>query len=161
MSDFRIRYGMALGPYGSVGISSAGHLITPGDTTPDVSLGTFFVTTNTSATTLTYFDVVGQGGINPTANNGKVITLLFQDNLTTIANAGRIVYAGTNAAFTSGQTISFIFYNSSWYQYPVSAEIGVAGGETVKTVTVAGTIAPNIAGVSLLIVNAGLFWPVR
>ena len=151
MSDFRIRYGMALGPYGSAGATSANHLITPGDTTPDVSLGAFFVTANTSATTITYFDQVGPGGDSGVANNGKVITLLFQDNLTTIANAGQIFQAGTQGAFTSGQTVSFIAYNSAWYEYP---DTRVIGRETVKTVTVAGAaLAPNVAGVSILIVN--------
>lgn len=151
MSDFRIRYGLAYGPYGTAGPTSANHLITPGDTTPNVSLGAFFVTANTSATTITYFDVVGAGGIDPTANNGKVITLLFQDNLTTIANANQIFLAGTQGAFTSGQTVSFISYNSAWYQYPNS---DVVGRETVKTMTLATTdSAPNISGAEVVILT--------
>ena len=151
MSDFRIRYGLALGPYGSAGATSASHLITPGDTTPDVTLGAFFVTANTSATTITYFDVVGGGGVDSTANNGKVISILFQDNLTTIANAGQIFQAGTQAAFTSGQTVSFVYYGSAWYQYPNSQ---VSGREDVKTFTLAaGSAALNVAGVRTAIVT--------
>ena len=151
MSDFRIRYGLALGPYGTAAASSAGHLIVPGDTTPDVSLGSFFVTANTSATAITYFDVLGDAGIPSTAANGKVITILFQDNLTTIANAGQIFYAGSQAAFTSSQTVSFIYYNSAWFQYPNS---GVIGREDVKTYTLAaGSAALNVAGVRTAIVT--------
>ena len=154
MSDFRIRYGLALGPYGSAGATSASHLITPGDTTPDVTLGAFFVTANTSATTITYFDVVGGGGVDSTANNGKVISILFQDNLTTIANAGQIFYAGTQAAFTSGQTVSFIYYNSAFYQYPVTADVSRIGRETVKTyVLTVASAALDVAGVSLAIIT--------
>ena len=154
MSDFRIKYGSAYGPYGSAGATSAQHLLPPQDTTPDVSLGTFFVTNNTSAVTYTYFDVTGAGGIDSTANNGKVISILFQDNNTTIANALQLFMAGTQAAFTSGQTVSLIFYNSAWYQYPFTAHLAPIGREAVKTVTVAGTVAPNVAGVSVLVVNA-------
>ena len=151
MSDFRIRYGLAYGPYGTAGPTSANHLITPGDTTPDVSLGSFFVTANTSATTITYFDVLGAGGIDATANNGKVITLLFQDNLTTVANAGQIFLAGTQAAFTSGQTLSLVYYGSAWYQFPNSE---VIGRENVKTYTLAaGSAAINVAGVRTAIVT--------
>ena len=151
MSDFRIRYGLALGPYGSAGASSAGNLIIPGDTTPDVSLGAFFVTANTSATTITYFDVVGAGGIDSVANNGKVITLLFQDNLTTVANAGQVFLGGTQAAFTSGQTLSLVYYGSAWYQFPNSQ---VIGREDVKTFTLAaGSATLNVAGVRTAIVT--------
>ena len=151
MSDIRIRYGLAMGPYGTAGATSANHLIVPGDTTPDVSLGAFFVTANTTATVISYFDVVGAGGVASTADNGKIITLLFQDNLTTIANAGRIFYAGSNAAFTSGQTVSFVYYNSAWYQWPNSE---VIGREDVKTFTLAaGSAAINVAGVRTAIVT--------
>lgn len=56
MSDFRIRYGMALGPEGTVAHTSAGHLLPIDDTTPDVSQNVFWLTQNTGATTITHLD---------------------------------------------------------------------------------------------------------
>ena len=151
MSDTRFKNGFAFGPYGSAGATSANHLLTPGDTTPDVSLGVFFVTNNTSAVTYTHFDVTGQGGINPTANNGKIITILFQDNNTTIGNSNRIFLSGTGGAFTSGQTLSLVYYNSSWYEFGGQPALG---REEVKTVTLATTTSDqNVAGVSVLILT--------
>ena len=79
MPDTRFRFGLALGPYGSAGATSSTHLFTPGDTTPDVTIGSFFVTANTSATAITYFDVTGQGGVDATANNGKLVFVHLQD----------------------------------------------------------------------------------
>ena len=53
MSDFRIKYGLALGPYGTIGATSGGsgshnigNQFTDGDTTPDISLGSYFLTGN-------------------------------------------------------------------------------------------------------------------
>ena len=151
MGDFRTRYGSAIGPYGTASsVSGAMRLGGIDDTTPDVTEGTFFVTGNTGATTITYFDVRDPGGTPSTAHTGKRIVILANDNLTTIANGGQIFRSTTGAALTSGQTISFVYFNSAWYQEGHSA----LGRENVKTVTVAGaTLAPNVAGTRLLLVT--------
>lgn len=151
MSDFRIKYGFALGPYGTAGATSAQNVFTPGDTTPEVTNGTFFVTANTSATIITYFDIAAPSQASAAANNGKLITILFQDNNTTIANAGQISMAGTGGAASSGQTMTFVLYNSAWFQL---AGAGPVGRSYVLASTVGATIAPNIQGVSVLILNA-------
>ena len=150
MSDFRIRYGSAFGPYGTAAVTSAQNLIPYNDTTPDVTEGTFFVTANTSATTITYFDVREPQGNTSTRHNGKVVLLYFQDNNTTIANAGQIFLSGTGGAMTSGQTLALVYYNSAWVEFGGTARQPLR--EQVKTVTVGGTFAPNVAGVDVLIV---------
>ena len=117
MSDFRLKYGTALGPYGSVGATSAQNLLTPGDTTPDVSLGTFFVTANTSATSISYFDVVGPGGIDPiTAQNGKWLVIRHQDANTTYTPSAVLLLTSTAGALPTNSIIQFIGYNSAWYE---------------------------------------------
>lgn len=152
MSDFRIRYGSAFGPYGTASSVSGAMSFAIDDTTPDVSLGTFFRTANTGATTITYFDVREPQGNTSTQHNGKWFALLAADNLTTIANAGQIFRNGTGAALTSGQVVSFVYFNSAWYEQGSTPDAG--GRETVKSITVAGAaLAPNVAGVRLLIVT--------
>ena len=153
MSDFRVRYGMALSQYGAASAVSGGMQLPIDDATPDVTDGTLFLTANTGATTITYFDVRGPGGLTSLNHNGKLITLLINDNLTTIANAGQLFLSGTGGAMTTGQTISFTYYNSAWYELGVSKSAG--GRESVKTVTVSVTAnqAPNVAGVEVLLVN--------
>jgi len=150
MGDFRIRYGMAYGPYGNVAYASGALRFPIDDATPDVTDGALFLTANTGATTLTYFDVRTPGGLVSLDHQGKVITIIANDNLTTIGRGGQLHVSGTGAALTTGQVISFIYYNSAWYE----ASSTQLGRETVKTVTVAGTVAPNVAGARLLIINA-------
>ena len=109
MADFRIKFGLALGPEGSAAATSSQHLITPGDTTPDVSLGAFFQTANTSATTITYFDLVGRGGDIPggiSEHQGKVIVIRFQDAVTTIQNGGNIWLSNTQGTFDANSILS-------------------------------------------------------
>lgn len=151
MGDFRTRYGSAIGPYGTAStVSGAMRLGGIDDATPDVTEGTFFVTGNTGATTITYFDVREPQGNTSTAHNGKRIVILANDNLTTIANAGQIYRSSTGAALTSGQTISFIYFGSAWYEEGHS----VLGRQEVRTDTIASaTYAPNVAGVHVLLIT--------
>ena len=150
MGDFRVRYGAALGPYGTASTVSGGMRWAIDDTTPDVTLGCFFLTANTGATTITYFDVREPQGNTSTAHNGKWFTVLAQDNLTTIANAGQIFRSSTGAALTSGQTMSFVYFGSAWYETAASE----LGRQEVRTDTVAGaSLAPNVAGVHVLLVT--------
>ena len=149
MGDFRIQYGRALGQYGPAHAVSGGMLFPANDTTPDVSSGSFFLTNNATATAITYFDVVSQGGQVSLLHNGKMVTLLINDNNTTIANAGRIFMEGTNAALTSGTIAEFIYYNSAWYLTNLSENFR----SDVQDVTVNGTGAPSIADARLLILT--------
>lgn len=143
MSDFRVKYGLALGPYGSAGATSAQHIFTPGDTTPDVTVGNFFLTVNTSATTITYFDTVGGGGLPELADNGKVITILFRDSVTTIQNGGNIWLSGTQGALPAGSLLQLIKYNSAWYEMNRASndQTPDQAGARLKTVAWSGTSA--------------------
>ena len=147
MSDMRIKYGLALGPYGTVGTTSSQNLLPPGDTTPDISGGSYFLTANTSATTITYFDGRLEGGL-PGVEEGKIIFILFRDSNTTISNGANLVLADTGGAFQTGQTLMLIHSNSSWFE--VSRGAGATGGG-MQTITVGGTIAPNVAGINRLV----------
>ena len=150
MGDFRIRYGSAIGPYGTASSVSGGMVLSIDDTTPDVTDGTFFLAQNTGATTISYFDVRGPGGVVSTAHNGKRITILANNNLTTIPNAGQIFRSSTGAALTSGQTITLVYFNSAWYEESHSE----LGRQEVRTDTVAGaSLAPNVAGVHVLLIT--------
>ena len=150
MSNWRIKYGAAYGPEGSVGLNSANNLLTPGDTTPDVSNGTFFVTANTSATAMTYFDLVGKGGIDAVSqNNGKVIHILFQDNLTTVQAGASMFLETAQGPQPANSTMDLVFYNSSWVQR--------AGGVTTRfqrlNVSQAGSVTINVTSANYVIIT--------
>ena len=150
MGDFRVRYGFALGKQGATAYVSGAFLFPADDTTPDVTDGTLFLTNNATATTISYFDVRAPGGLVSLDHQGKRITIIANDNLTTLARAGQLHVSGTGATLTTGQTVTFVYYNSAWYEESSSD----LGRETVKTVTVAGAaLAPNVAGAQVLIVN--------
>ena len=116
MSEMRIKTGLAIGPYGTAGPTSSQSIFTPGDTTPDVSNGNFFLTANTSATTISYFDVLGPGGVPSTAANGKLVTILFQDALTTIQNGGNMYLSTVQGAVPANTMLDFVYFNSSWFE---------------------------------------------
>lgn len=152
MSDFRIQYGMALGPEGTYAANSAKTLITPGDTTPDVSTGVLFYTNNTSATAISDFDVYGSGGINgDSQHEGKVITVFFRDALTTITPSSAVNTVGGGSAMPAGTVSEFLLHDGTWseIQRVTPSASGVA-----QSVTLAGSAAPSVAGVEVLLVTA-------
>ena len=151
MSNWRIKYGSAFGPEGSAGLNSANNLITPGDTTPDVSNGTFFLTANTSATTISYFDLVGKGGVDAISqNNGKVIHILFQDNLTTLqATAGAMFLENAQGPQPANSTMDLIFYNSAWVQRAG----GVAPRFQRLNVSQAGSVTINVTSANYVVIT--------
>ena len=114
MSDTRVsKHGFAWGWYGGAGITSANYLLTPQDTTPDVTNGCFFVTNNTSAVTYTYFDL---SGYNATDRNGKYIMIHFRDANTTVQNSGQIWLTDTQGALPANSTLELVYYNSAWVE---------------------------------------------
>ena len=148
MSDFRIRYGLALGPYGTLSTTSANNTFASGDTTPDVSLGTFFLTNNTSATVYTFFDGIQQGGVVG-AEEGKLIVIRTQDANTTLVNGGRLFLAESGGALRSGAVIGLVHSNSAWY------EVFRSGNQqgVITAQNIAGTMAPNVDGVQTLVLS--------
>ena len=151
MADFRFKNGIALGWYGSpLSSTSANMLLTPQDTTPDVTLGNYFLTNNTSTVAITWFDGTLAGGF-PGPEEGKVITIRFQDSNTTIVNGGRMFLAQSGGAFRSGEILSLIHSGSAWYElYRAENAQGVI---TVSNVG-AAVVAPNVDGVKTLILTA-------
>ncbi len=139
---YRIKYGSAIGPLGTYAATSALSLFTAGDTSPDVTDGTLFYSNNTSATTITYFDVTGPGGQGGDSfHQGKVITVFFRDANTSIANGGQIFLAqGSGGAIPANTVIDFILHNSAWYERSRSQ----TNQNYVKTLAVGGT-AQSIA----------------
>ena len=151
MSDFRIHYGSAVGPYGNAAAGSGEFTFTSGDTTPDVTSGTFFITNNTSATTITYFDVLGPGGVVSTAHHGKLLKIFVQDNNTTFANAAQLFLASTGGVVGSGRVLNFVYFNSGWYEDGAGSAVA---REEVKSVTITGaSAAPNVTNTRVLIVS--------
>ena len=151
MADFRIKGGLSLGPYGTVGITSAQHLFTAGDTTPDVSLNSFFLTQNTSATVITYFDGILAGGLLG-SEEGKVIVIRFGDDLTTLVPGAQMLLASSGNTMTSGGTISLIHFNSAW------AELSRSRGATDNffVTAVAGTFGVNVDRRTYVLLNNGV-----
>ena len=151
MGNNRIRYGLAYGPEGSAGATSAGHIFTPGDTTPDVSNGVFFLSVNTSATAISYFDLVGKGGIDAVSqNNGKVIKILFIDALTTINNAGNVILADTTGAIPANTVMDLVHYNSSWYEISRSRNNQTQSGLRRLNLNVAASNAINVTSANIV-----------
>ena len=138
MSDYRIRYGWAIGPEGTYAANSALTLITPGDTTPDVSNGVLFYTNNTSATAISYFDVVGPGGgLGVSEHQTKCIRVFFRDSLTTVNNSGQIFLASSQGALAANTIMDFLFHNSAWYETgrSVNAQNAQEATPVVKSVS--------------------------
>lgn len=154
MSDFRIKFGQAIGPEGTYAANSAATLITQGDTTPDVTTGCLFYTNNTSTTTISYFDVAGN---DPTSQHqGKVITVFFRDALTSVANSNQVFLStGSGGLVPANTVVSFLYHNSAWYetsrsQNNQSVVQTIAVGGTNQTVAVNGAqlilLAPSVTG---------------
>lgn len=153
MGDFRIRYGWALGPEGTFAAMSDRTLITPGDTSPDVSLGSIFYTNNTSATTITYWDVTGPGGASIASANheGKVIYVYFNDANTSITASSVVLLKGGSGVIPAGTWSKFVLRNSAWYE--VSRETPAATGD-VQTFTLGGTSNTlNVTGLKVAIIT--------
>lgn len=152
MADFRIPGGLSLGPYGTVGLTSGRHLFRAGDTTPDVSLGSFFLTQNTSATVIRYFDGVLAGGLTG-IEEGKVIVIRFGDDFTTLVPGSQMLLASSGNTMTSGGTISLIHFNSAWTE--LARTRGATDNFFVPAVTaVAGTFSVNVDRRTYLLLNA-------
>ena len=85
------------------------------DATPDVSDGGLFYTNNATATTITHFDLL-EYGRKSADYEGKVITVFFLDNNTTIANAGNVFLSSTSNTFMANQSIQLMHSRSAWYE---------------------------------------------
>lgn len=116
MSDFRAKWGWALGPiWTTTGqtTDSRTPVFAESNTRPDVTLGTLFYTNNTTNTTIVDFN------LNTTVRNGneyegKVINLYFLDNSTRLANAGNLRLATSDGLQGANNFIALMYHNSGW-----------------------------------------------
>ena len=155
MADFRIQ-SLALGPYGTTAINTNATasltkplLLPQQDATPDITRGSYWLTENTSAVAITYFDGTLAGGVDG-VEEGKMIVLLFRDSMTSIVNGAQMFLAKSGGAFLRNEAIALVHSNSAWYELMRSQNSQV---ET-RVLNVGTTLGVNVDGVATLILNA-------
>ena len=156
MGPTRFPYGEARGFVNNFNYrSTTANLFTQSDATPDVTTGDLFYTNNTDNTTITYFDL--QDYANRAANyEGKVITVLFLDNSTRLANAVNLYLAGTNNLLnrdaTSIHGITLMHSRSGWYEL----QRHMTNRNEVLQYSISGTSSLNVDDVKVgLVLNTG------
>lgn len=181
MGDTRFKNGLALGPYANFFIRTD-NLFSENDTTPDVTNGSLFYSNNTTATAISTFDLTVPGGgasSNASQFEGKVINVVFLDNLTSATRSTGLQTTDLqNTPFGANSVASFIYHNSAWVELyrsnnnpevssvlktSVTGSTGLAvSGNTitiVHTATAANTSINSISGgylgQLLTIINAG------
>ena len=161
---YRQPYGDALGFANHFQFSNApvasgtAGLFTSGDTTPDVTVGQFFIANNTSATVISYFDMARYAEKSADYSGKKITVMIVDNGSTSFANAGQMYLANTGPATIGTQPAFFTFvqFNSAWYEIEstrinrtvnqLSVTIGSASSINVdgtSFVTVAGTAATS------------------
>lgn len=96
-------------------------------TAPDISFGSLFYTNNTGATTITNFTqtwtgrsgaltAAGQTDTSGPPPEGKLITIIFLDNSTQLANNANLVLAGTNNLLGTTNAITLLGSNGRWIE---------------------------------------------
>ena len=156
MGPTRFPYGEALGFVNNFNYrSTTANLLTEGDATPNVTTGSLFYSNNTSNTTITHFDLDDYA--NRAANyEGKIITVLFLDNSTRLANAVNVYLAGTNNLVnrdaTSIHGITLMHSRSGWYEL----QRHMTNRNEVLQYSISGTSSLNVDDVKVgLILNTG------
>lgn len=136
MGDFRIPFGFALGRQNNF-FARTDNLFGQSDATPDVTLGSLFFSNNTSNTTITGFDLTStsQAGNNAGAFEGKLITVMFLDGSTRLANAAPLYLSGSDGLQGANNIISLVYHNSGWY-------------ETYRSVNINNIVTANSAGLT-------------
>ena len=116
MGPTRFPNGQALGFVNNFNYrGDTANLFAQGDTTPDVTLGGLFYANNTQDTVITHFDL--QDYANRAANyEGKVITVIFLDNSSRLANGGRVFLAGSDDLLGANHSITLMHSRSGWYE---------------------------------------------
>ena len=159
MGDFRFTYGIARGPEGNFQ-ARTDNLFASTDATPDVSAGNLFYTNNASATSITYFDVIGA---NPVAlHQGKEIRVLNLDNNTTYVSGSQLrLMNGQSVNPVAGAVFNFIFVNSVWYEifrsYNTANVINVSSSSIGAGANGVVTIGPHVEELDVLVAAASTF----
>lgn len=115
----RLPFGLSFVKPGAV---SGAYTFVAGDTTPDVSLGTFFVTAS-SAVTITNFDGGERGKIIIVYSNSAGATTIQNsaggvnlDNLVYNVSSGflKVTTNTGNAVLLNGEAVSFVHNGTDW-----------------------------------------------
>lgn len=142
MGDFRIPFGLALGRQNNF-FARTDNLFGQSDATPDVTAGNLFFSNNTSNTTITNFDLVSN---HTTGNNagqfeGKVITVMFLDDSTRLANATPLYLSGSDGLQGANNIISLVYHNSGWYETYRSINVSNFVTATSASLGATGTVS--------------------
>lgn len=150
----RFPYGQALGfsnqfrTYGgsTVAGNTAGNI--SGSATPNVSSGELFYTNNTAAVTITHFELDNYARLAPDYE-GKIITVVFLDTATQLANSGRLFLSSTNNLVGANNNITLMHSRSGWYELNRS----YVNRTEAQVYTINGSSSINVDGVSLAIIS--------
>ena len=122
MADFRIPYGLALGKVNNF-FAQTNNVFTSGDATPDVTLGSLFFTSNTSNTSISDFEfnitgpIPGMSAHGSVAGQfeGKIFTLVYLDDSTTLVRGARLIVAGDNLTMPANTVSDFVYHKHQCY----------------------------------------------
>lgn len=142
-------------------------LLAQASTAPDVSFGSLFYTNNSSTTIITDFKTtwMGRSGSNLASGQvdtsgpppeGKLITIVFLDNSTQLANAGNLILAGTDNLAGANHVITLLGSNGKWIEIERSKNTTAQ----VSTFTIGTASSINSNDVSLAFIT-GTATPVQ
>ena len=151
MGDTRFKNGLAYGPYGNF-FARSDNIFGQADATPDVSNGNLFFSNNTSTTIITHFDLQAPPGDTSATYHqvyeGKTIKVVFLDDSTGLANAGRLSLASSDNLQGANNSIELLYHNSAWIEFGRSynnSSIITVESKSLYTVS-AGTGGVNVRG---------------
>lgn len=130
MGPTRFPYGQAKGFVNNFNYrgTTAG-LFAEADATPDVTTGDLFYANNTTATVITHLDLQDYG--NRSVNyEGKVVTVIFLNTATQLANGGRMFLVGSDDLAGTNHSITLMHSRSAWYEISRSKVNQNGGFET-------------------------------
>jgi hypothetical protein len=139
MSVTRFPYGLGLSIAKNFEAKSA-NVFGEADTTPSVADGSLFYTNNTTNTIITHFD---------SGEEGQLITIVFIDNSTTVANSNRLYLQGSGALKGANNSITLINHNSAWHE--ISRSVNTSDVRSVAITGGASSINVDYCKVALLV----------
>ena len=157
MGDTRFKGGLAFGPYNNF-FATSENILPEGDTTPDVTNGNLFFSNNSTNTTITHFDLTvtgGGSGSNAGAFEGKCIKVVFLDNSTGLANAGRLVLATSDNLQGKNNSIELVYHNSSWIEFNRSTNQSNFISVSSTTWLTVSDVVPNASTGNVIIRGRG------
>lgn len=145
MADSRFN-GISIGKYNNFYARTDG-AFTSGDTTPDVSLYGLYYSNNSSATTITDFDLAATSQ-GPGQYEGKQLKYVALDANTTLSPSASLLTTEPGVALAANTVIDFVYHNSTWLETARSVPSATGGSSSQS---IAGTTAVgDVTGYSLI-----------